>query len=95
MTYTLTCPDPSCATTFELDGDDFDQNYEQQDEPIECPGCNVDYEWDLDDDREPPLQLTVAAEYDEEPETCDICGEEIDECTCPEDSDEETEDDDA
>jgi hypothetical protein len=68
MTYTLTCPDPECATTFELDGDDFDQNYEQQDEPITCPGCNVDYEWDLDDDREPPLQLTVAAEYEDEDE---------------------------
>ena len=91
MTHTLTCPE--CSHVFPLEAEDFDQNYYEDDEPIVCPNCSVAFEWDFDEDREPQLMLTEAAEEAEE-EVCETCGLPEDECDCDSEvpDDEETED---
>ncbi len=72
MSYTVTCPDPECKTTFEVDAETFDAAY-QDDEALECPTCETEFEWDYDpgkpDGQE--ITLTVAVEYEEEGEDLD------------------------
>jgi hypothetical protein len=66
MTYEITCPDPECKTTFEMEESDFDEAYDNE-EPIQCPVCEVEFEWDFDPDATPQITLTIPAEY-EDPE---------------------------
>jgi hypothetical protein len=76
MTYTVTCPDPECKTTFELDAKTFDIAY-AKDEPISCPGvCGLDYEWDYDPTKADGEDVTLAeaVEY-EEPDALDELGD--------------------
>jgi hypothetical protein len=62
MTYTATCPDPSCKTTFEVDEEDLElevgQEGDDDGEPIQCPTCEKWWDFDFDEDREPKLKLT-------------------------------------
>jgi len=46
-TFTLTCPDPECGKTFDLQVD-IDALLASGD-LIECPNCFEEWEWDLDD----------------------------------------------
>jgi hypothetical protein len=66
MTYTITCPNPDCKTTFELDDEDFEP-IDADGEPIECPGCEVEFEWTFDEDATPQITLTDAVQYADEP----------------------------
>jgi hypothetical protein len=70
MSYTLTCPDPDCNTTFELEDKDFDKIYEADDMDITCPACGQEFPWDYDpakpDGEEITLELCEDDEEDDE-----------------------------
>ena len=67
ISYTITCPDPECNTTFELEEVHFDALYDI-DEPIQCPSCCVEWDWEFDPDAEPQIKLTTPAPPPEEEE---------------------------
>jgi len=68
LTYTATCPDPECATVFEVEEDELDLDTDEPGEFITCPNCGQDCEWDFDADHDPPLTLTGIVEYEEDEE---------------------------
>ena len=70
MTYTISCPDQECKTVFSLEEEDFDEIYEAED-PIECPGCETEYEWTFDPAATPEIVLTEKVVYTDEPEAGD------------------------
>ena len=75
MSYTLTCPDPECATVFELPDADFDKIYESEDD-ITCTGCGCEWPWEYEPKAKDGEEVTLV-EYD-----CDDCNQPITQCTC-------------
>jgi hypothetical protein len=45
-TYTLTCPDPDCAESFDIELDPT--TLTDEGELIECPECLEEWEWEYD-----------------------------------------------
>ena len=77
MSYTLTCPNPDCATVYELPDADFDRAYESG-EDISCPDCGESWAWDYD---------PVKADGEEVTLKCGACEKPV--CECELDEDEE------
>lgn len=63
-TYTVTCPDPECATAFEFEGDPEILKTEEG-ETITCPDCAGEWDWIFDADTN-ELELYAQEEDGEE-----------------------------
>ena len=91
MTYTVTCPDPQCATTFTHDADPK-QLATGDGDLVTCQECGEAWEWDYDPNTD---TLDLCPEEDDD-ETCELCGLLIDDCECDDlgeiDPDEEEDD---
>lgn len=62
-TYTLTCPDPECKRTFTVQLEPVD--LEDGGDPIECPKCEEEWEWEHDLEAD-TLELVADPEEDDE-----------------------------